>query len=150
MNVKIPPLLVMLLFAVMMLALDRFLPVGEFDFFGRETLNYIIWGLAVLIVLISVLQFFMAKTTTNPMDPSKAKQLVITGIYSYTRNPMYLAMLMFLIGFGLRLGNAFNTITAAGFVYFMNHFQIKREEEALTKLFGKQYKLYVKATRRWF
>ena len=150
MNLKIPPPLVMLFFAVLMFGLDRILPVGEFDFFGRITLKYVVWSLAILLLLISFIQFFKAKTTTNPIDPSKARRLVINGIYSYTRNPMYLAMLLFLIGFGLKLGNAFNTITAAGFVYFMNHFQIKREEEALENLFGKEYKLYCKAVRRWF
>ena len=100
--------------------------------------------------MLGLFQFHRAKTTTNPIDPDKASNLVVNGIYRYTRNPMYLAMLLLLIGFGLKLGNAFNAITAAGFVYYMNHFQIKREEEALSKLFGKEYSLYLKATRRWF
>ncbi|MDT0540035.1 isoprenylcysteine carboxylmethyltransferase family protein [Croceitalea sp. P059] len=150
MNIKIPPPLVMGFFAGLMYVLATFLPVGKFDFFGREVLKYIMWTSAFFLLLISFLQFYLAKTTTNPINPTKAKKLVINGIYSYTRNPMYLAMLLFLIGFGLKLGNAFNAITAAGFVYFMNHFQIKREEQALEDLFGKNYKLYCKAVRRWF
>lgn len=140
----------MFVFAGFMYVLDAFLPVGEFDFFGRNFLKYGMCGLAVLLVLISLIQFLRAKTTADPIDLSKSKQLVIDGLYSYTRNPMYLAMLLLLIGFGLQLGNAFNTITAAGFVYYMNHFQIKREERALEDLFGKEYKLYCKAVRRWF
>ncbi|MEM8765496.1 MAG: isoprenylcysteine carboxylmethyltransferase family protein, partial [Bacteroidota bacterium] len=76
--------------------------------------------------------------------------LVMGGIFQYTRNPMYLAMLMLLLAWGLRLGNAFNTILAAGFVYYMNYFQIRFEEAALEKLFGKPYRLYCKNTRRWF
>ncbi|KPM33730.1 Putative protein-S-isoprenylcysteine methyltransferase [Croceitalea dokdonensis DOKDO 023] len=63
---------------------------------------------------------------------------------------MYLAMLFILIGFGLYLGNAFNTIIAALFVYYMNEYQIKPEEKVLTALFGKDYTLYCKAVRRWF
>lgn len=150
MILKLPPLVVLIVFAGFMYLLDSYLPVGEFNFFGKEILKYTVWGFAGLILCISLVQFVRAKTTANPIDPSKAKQLVINGIYSYTRNPMYLAMLLFLIGFGLKLGNAFNTLTAAGFVYYMNHFQIKREEEALQKLFGKDYRLYCKAVRRWF
>jgi len=150
MKLNIPPVFVALLFAVSMYLLDRFLPVGDFDFFGREILVYILCGFAVLISLVAVFQFHRSKTTTNPMNPSKASQLVVNGIYTYTRNPMYLAMLLVLIAFGLRLGNAFNSITAAGFVYFMNHFQIKKEEQALKELFGQEYRLYCKAVRRWF
>lgn len=63
---------------------------------------------------------------------------------------MYLAMLLFLVAFGLRLGNAFNTLLAAGFVYYMNHFQIQTEEKALEEKFGMEYRLYRKAVRRWF
>ncbi|MDT0607218.1 methyltransferase family protein [Croceitalea rosinachiae] len=150
MNIKVPPPIVMFVFGGLMYGLDAFLPVGEFDFFGRRELQYFAWSLAAFLMLMAFWKFRKARTTTNPIEPLKAKKLVINGIYKYTRNPMYLAMLLILIGFGLKLGNAFNTITAAAFVYYMNHFQIRREEEALTKLFGKEYRLYLKATRRWF
>jgi len=145
----LPPL-VMLVFGGLMYLLDRFLPVGEFDFFGRRSMGTMVLILGFLIMVIAILQFFKKKTTTDPLHPEKANHLVTTGIFQYTRNPMYLAMLLFLIAFGLRLGNAFNTLLAAGFVYYMNHFQIKHEEKALTEKFGKEYLLYLKAVRRWF
>ncbi len=150
MKLRLIPPVVFLLFAVLMYALSKLLPFGQFDFFGRNPLKYALWGLGFLVMMIAMIQFRLKKTTTNPLKPEKASQLVVSGIFSYTRNPMYLAMLLFLIGFGLSLGNAFNTITAAGFVYYMNYFQIKREEEALTTLFGKEYTMYCKAVRRWF
>ncbi len=140
----------MLIFAVFMYVLALFLPVGQFDFFGRTIMMYVVWGLSFLIILLALFKFRKAKTTVDPSKPIKASSLVVSGIYRYSRNPMYLAMLLLLIGFGLKLGNAFNTMLAAGFVYFMNHFQIKQEEEALTSLFGKEYQLYCKAVRRWF
>ena len=145
----IPPL-VMLVFAGIMIALAKFLPVGQFDFFGRHELQYVFWILGLVIMVTAAVQFRLARTTTNPLSPEKASRLVISGIFGYTRNPMYLAMLLFLLGLGLKLGNAFNTLVAAGFVYYMNHFQIKVEEKALERLFGKEYKLYCKAVRRWF
>ncbi len=150
MKFKMPPPLVMLVFGVLMYIMAKILPFGEFDFFGRRPLKYALWGLGFVVMLVALVQFRIKKTTTNPLEPKKASQLVVSGIFSYSRNPMYLGMLLLLIGFGLQLGNAFNTITAAGFVYFMNHFQIKFEEEALTTLFGKDYTLYCKAVRRWF
>ena len=133
-----------------MYVLDRFLPVGEFDFFGKHWLMMVLFGLCIAVILISVIQFVIKKTTTDPLNPSKASELVTNGIYNFTRNPMYLGMLLFLLAYGLHLGNAFNTLVAAGFVSYMNHFQIKPEEEALKKVFGQEYNIYCKLTRRWF
>ncbi len=150
MKYKLPPVVVFMVFGLLMYLLASYLPVGNFDFFGRYPLAIGISGIALLLALLSLYQFAKAKTTVDPIKPSKASVLVVSGIYQYTRNPMYLALLLILIAIGLKLGNAFNTIIAAGFVYFMNHFQIKKEEEALLKLFGKDYRLYCKAVRRWF
>ncbi|RNC89794.1 MAG: isoprenylcysteine carboxylmethyltransferase family protein [Allomuricauda sp.] len=150
MKIKILPPLVMVIFGALMYALDSFLPVGEFDFFGRKVLVYLIAAMAFIIMAIALIQFLKAKTTTNPIQLDKTTALVTSGIYDFTRNPMYLTMLLLLIAWGLRLGNAFNTLLAAGFVYYMNHFQIKYEEEALLQQFGKEYQLYKKAVRRWF
>ena len=150
MMVKIPPAIITALFALLMYLLDKFLPVGEFVFFGRKLLMYIVLILGILVALVALLQFWKAKTTIDPLGFDKTNRLVTSGIFSYTRNPMYLGLLLLLIAWGLHLGNAFNTLLAAGFVYYMNHFQIRYEEEALQKKFGKQYQLYCKAVRRWF
>ncbi len=150
MKTKVPPVVVMLVFAALMYVLDAFLPVGEFDFFGRNALSWILLGLAALVGMLSVAQFIFKKTTVDPLKPENANQLVTKGIYNYSRNPMYLALLLILLAFGLRLGNAFNTLLAAGFVYWMNHFQIQPEEEVLQKKFGQEYNIYCKLTRRWF
>ena len=150
MQLKVPPALVMLIFGGLMYVLDRFLPVGEFDFFGRRFLMLFLFGLGLVVILISVIQFFINKTTTDPLHLDKSRKLVTNGIYNFTRNPMYLGILLFLLAFGLKLGNAFNTVVAAGFVSYLNHFQIKPEEEALKKQFGQEYTIYCKLTRRWF
>ena len=150
MKLKVPPALTLLIFGISMYVLDRFLPVGEFDFFGRRAMTFAMFVMGFLILMIAIVQFLRSKTTVDPMHPEKTSQLVTSGIFNYSRNPMYLGMLMFLIGWGLYLGNAFNTIIAAGFVYFMNHFQILPEEQALREKYGKVYQLYCKAVRRWF
>ena len=148
MRIKIIPPLVMLFFAGAMYILAQFLPVGQFDFFGRKELAIGLLGLAVLVMALALFQFKKVKTTTNPIDLSKTSSLVTQGIFKYSRNPMYLAMLLILLAFGLKLSNAFNTLVAAGFVYYMNHFQIRFEEEALEKKYGKVYSIYKKNTRR--
>lgn len=150
MELKVPPVLVFLGFGLIMYLVGLFLPVGYFDFLGRFLLAKILVVLAGFIGLVSVYQFFKSKTSVDPMHPEKVNQLVTSGLYKYSRNPMYLALLMVLLGFGLYLGNAFNTLVAAGFVAYMNRFQIIPEERILLAKFGNEFKSYQIATRRWF
>ena len=150
MKLKVPPIFVFLAFGALMYLLDRFLPVGYFDFFGRRYLVKVLLIIAVCIGIISLFQFFKSKTTVDPTNPSKASKLVSSGLYQYSRNPMYLGMLLMLLAWGLWLGNAFNVLLAAGFVAYMNKFQIIPEEEILANLFGKEYAQYCTLVRRWF
>ena len=150
MKLKIPPALVFLFFAIVMYLLSKLLTVGTFDFFGRRYLTIALLVLAVLIGIVSLYQFYRAKTTVDPTVPSKASQLVTNGLYKFSRNPMYLAMLLILLALGLILGNAFNTLTAAFFVAYMNKYQIGPEEEVLSNIFGKEYTSYCTQVRRWF
>jgi protein-S-isoprenylcysteine O-methyltransferase Ste14 len=150
MKLKIPPLIVTIIFGLFMYLLATYLPVGYFDFFGRNYLVYLLLFLALLIGIVSLFQFFRSKTSIDPYAPSKVSTLVTSGLYHYSRNPMYLALLLLLLGWGLYLGNAFNTILAAGFVYYMNAFQIIPEEEVLRDKFGKEYQKYCVMVRRWF
>ena len=150
MKLKVPPFLVFLAVGALMYMLAEVLPFGYFDFFGRKYLTIGLLVFAGIIGTMALLQFYKARTTIDPAHPAKAKKLVEEGIYAYTRNPMYLALLILLIAWGLWLGNAFNTLLAAGFVTYMNHFQIFFEERALAQLFGKRYRQYCLLVRRWF
>lgn len=150
MKLKLPPALVFAIFGGFMYVLDLLLPVGEFDFFGRLLLLKILVVLALLVEGISLFQFIKARTTIDPRAPAKSSRLVTNGVYKISRNPMYLALLLLLLAFGLWLGNVFNTLLAAGFVSYMNAFQIVPEEKALVKLFGKEYQQYCIQVRRWF
>lgn len=150
MELKVPPVLVFLFFALVMYLVSLFLPIGFFDFFGRFILAKMLVAMAALIGLISIFQFFKNKTTVDPVHPDKVSKLVTSGLYKYSRNPMYLALLLVLLGLGLYLGNAFNTLVAAGFVGYMNRFQIIPEERILLDRFDREYKSYQIATRRWF
>ena len=133
-----------------MYLLTELLPVGYFEFFGRKFLIKALLFLAVVISSIALIQFYLARTTINAKDPSKSSSLVSNGIYKFSRNPMYLSLLLILLAWGLWLGNAFNVLLAAGFVFYMNAFQIQPEESALTILFGKEYQHYFIKVRRWF
>ncbi len=150
MKLKLPPAIVFLIFGSLMYLLAEFLPVGYFDFFGRRYLIKALLILAVVISCVALIQFFLVKTSIDPKNPSKASSLVSNGIYKYSRNPMYLGLLLILLAWALWLGNAFNVLLAAGFVSYMNAFQIQPEESTLASLFGKEYKNYCIKVRRWF
>lgn len=150
MKLKLPPVVVVLVFASLMYVLARFLPFGYFDFFGRRYLIIVLLLLAMCLGVFAMLQFFSSKTTIDPTAPVKATKLVTNGLFRFSRNPMYLALLLLLLAWGIWLGNAFNALLAAGFVAYMNRFQIIPEEEALNTIFGKQYQQYCLKVRRWF
>jgi len=150
MELKLPPVIVFFVFGLLMFLLNKFLPFGFFDFFGRLLMVKVLAGIAVGVLAIAIFQFFKTKTTVDPGNPAKVRQLVTNGLYKFSRNPMYLAMLLMLLAWGLKLGNAFNVLLASGFVYYMNRFQIIPEEQILGRKFGKEYMKYVTKTRRWF
>ncbi len=136
MRLKLPPAIVFLVFGAMMYVLARTLPVGDFDFFGREVVSKVVMGIAILIAVIAIFQFRTKKTTVNPQKPENASSLVTSGIYDVSRNPMYLAMLLLLVALGLQFQNAFNALLVGGYVFYMNKFQIIPEEEVLAEKFG--------------
>ncbi|MBT8209295.1 MAG: isoprenylcysteine carboxylmethyltransferase family protein [Eudoraea sp.] len=150
MELKVPPTVVFVCFGCLMWAVGMWLPFGAFEFFGRIWLIGALLIGAALIAGIALIQFFVSRTSIDPIHPMKTTKLVTTGVYQFSRNPMYLALLMILLAWGIWLGNAFNTLTAAGFVYFMNAYQIKPEEKYLLQLFGTEYKQYCTLVRRWF
>lgn len=149
MELKLPPVIVFLIFAALMFLVDRLLSFGEFDFWGRSYLISSLLILGVAVGITALMHFFKFRTTVDPTRPSKASALVTSGIFSYSRNPMYLAMLLILLALGLAFGNAFNALLAAAFVIFMNRFQIIPEERALLILFRKAYQQYCLNVRRW-
>lgn len=150
MHLKLPPGIVALIAAFLMYLLAHFLPFGYFEFTGSFYLMLFLLGLGFLIGLFSLFQFFTSKTSIDPLHPNKASKLVVSGIYKFTRNPMYLALLLVLLALGLYFSNAFNVLIAAAFVSYMNKFQIIPEEKVLIGKFGKEYQNYLINVRRWF
>ena len=83
------------------------------------------------------------------MRPDSTSSLVVSGIYKYTRNPMYLGFLLVLLGWATFLSNITALALLPVFVVYMNRFQIGPEERALGSLFAQEYKAYHARVRRW-
>ncbi|WP_159654666.1 methyltransferase family protein [Vibrio atypicus] len=113
----------------------------------------IVFGLcfvvAGIIGLAGVYEFRRAKTTVNPVKVEDASSVVDTGIFAYTRNPMYLGLFLLLLGYAYWQQNLLAVACSFLFVLYMNRFQIRPEEQALEKLFGAQYLDYMQRVRRW-
>ena len=93
--------------------------------------------------------FYSAKTTINSVQLNYASSFVVSGVYSFTRNPMYLGLLFVLLGWLLFLSNILAVVFIPLFIFFMNYFQIKPEEKALELKFGQAFILYKLKVRRW-
>lgn len=100
-------------------------------------------------VLAGGLAFRRARTTVNPLQPQSASSLVRGGIYSRTRNPMYLGFALVLLGWVVALGSWLGLLVLAGYVVFLNRFQIRPEERALEAIFGPTFLEYRDQVRRW-
>jgi len=103
----------------------------------------------VVIIGLSIVTFIMAETMITPLHPDKSSNLVKTGIYQYTRNPMYLGLLLILFSIEWYLQNLASMFVLPIYVWFISKYQIMPEEEALYKLFGQNYKNYQDNVRRW-
>jgi protein-S-isoprenylcysteine O-methyltransferase Ste14 len=148
-ELKLPPVLVTVLFALSMWLLSRATP----DLMMPEPLVIaafvICWVAGAAIALAGVVSFRRARTTVNPLDPQNATTLVVSGVFRITRNPMYLGLLLGLLGWGICLSNAFSLVLVMFFVPYMNRFQILPEERALERVFGGSFRSYKARVRRW-
>lgn len=132
-----------------MAAAAHFTPALGFSLPGSRILAAGLAGAGVVVALLGVASFRRARTTVNPLQPAAASHLVVSGIYHRTRNPMYLGMLLVLLGWALFLSNLLAVVLATGFVPLMNRLQILPEERALTALFGSAFADYKSKVRRW-
>ena len=141
------PPVVALMFIVIAYFLGRFAPL---PFSAPAILRYT--GLALTFVgfllgLGAFLEFRKARTTLDPHG--SAKQLVTSGIYRFSRNPIYLGFLLMVIGLPLNSGLYWGIVLAPFYVFTMNRLIIQHEEFYLERKFGKTFTGYASRVRRW-
>ena len=124
--------------------------ISSFEFFGQTVLAAIIALEGVLIITLSIRLFKKGNTTVNPFKLDETSSLITEGVYRFTRNPMYLGLLLIVISTLMFFGAWFGLIVVCFFIWYINTYQIQPEEEALQKLFGDQFTEYSKKVRRWF
>jgi protein-S-isoprenylcysteine O-methyltransferase Ste14 len=141
------PPVVALMFIVLAYFLGRFVPLS---FAAPPVLRYV--GLAMtfagfLLGIGALVEFRKAHTTLDPHG--SARQLVSSGIYRFTRNPIYLGFLLMVIGLPLNSGLYWGLVLAPFYIFMMNRLIIQHEEAYLARKFGKTYTSYTSRVRRW-
>jgi protein-S-isoprenylcysteine O-methyltransferase Ste14 len=146
---KIPPPIIFLIVAIVMWATARASPTIDLSQTLRLTLAILFGGFGLVMTVLSLKAFREAQTTVNPVKIETASSLVTTGVFGYTRNPMYVSLTSFLIGWAIYLAAPLTLLGPLAFVAYITRFQIIPEERALRRIFGKSYDDYCVRVRRW-
>lgn len=146
-NKNIHPPIVALLFIAIAYILGRYMPL---PFMVPPLLRNLGFAMTVVGVLLGIGAFIEFRKAHTTLDPhGSAKQLVTSGIYRFTRNPIYLGFLLMVIGLPLNSGTLWGLVVAPFYILLMTRLVIEREENYLEKKFGKTYAGYASGVRRW-
>jgi protein-S-isoprenylcysteine O-methyltransferase Ste14 len=148
-ELKIPPPVIFLICLGLIWEVNRWTFIEGLKFnLGTGIILFILMIGAVIGVL-GVLEFKRSSTPTNPHKPENATSLVTSGVYTFSRNPMYTGLLIVLSAAAFKWGSLAGFLVLPLFVSYMTQFQIKPEEAALEQKFGEVYTEYKEHVRRW-
>jgi len=148
-ELRIPPLLLTFIIACVMAGVAYATSPLSVEAIALRWIGSVTVLAGVAVCLSGVMAFRAARTTVDPTKPGNATALVRGGIYGWTRNPMYLGFFLVLAGLALMLGSWIALVLAAGFIPYMNRFQIGPEERVLSGLFGAEFDAFRRDVRRW-
>ncbi|MBL8339155.1 MAG: isoprenylcysteine carboxylmethyltransferase family protein [Rhodoferax sp.] len=146
---RIPPPVVGLLVALAMWGLARWFPVVRFALPWPWLLCLAVALLGGIVSTAGARAFRRVRTTVNPLHPERASSMVTSGIFRFTRNPMYVGIALVLLGFFLAFGALSAILGLPAFVGYITRFQILPEERILEAKFGSAYAAYRARVRRW-
>jgi protein-S-isoprenylcysteine O-methyltransferase Ste14 len=139
----------MLILALTMWALSRYCPVLTIIAQPWNLLGWWVMAIAPMAPIAAFMQFRRANTTINPHEPQATTALVTTGVYGWTRNPMYLGLSILLLGWAIKLGTLSCWVGPLLFMPLIQRVQILPEEHALRMRFGSDYDRYCHRVNRW-
>ncbi len=92
---------------------------------------------------------FAAQGRGTPAPIAPTETLVVSGLYRFVRNPIYIALLAVVIGQGLLLGSVAVLVYATALAIGFHLFVVVQEEPSLRRRFGPRYESYCREVRRW-
>lgn len=148
-ELKVPPLIYAFVYAVIMKGFCIWLPQYSIDLPFARLFAPVLIGLGISIAVAGAHAIRAGSTTINPMRPESTTAVVDTGVYGVTRNPIYVGMLLVLVGWAVHLQNIFAFVMVGLFVATVTQFQIRPEERILEERFGEEYISYRRRVPRW-
>lgn len=145
----IPPPIIVLLVGLMMWLSSMAFPGLTSAWRYTITVAVVTGLLGIAISLAGMVPFVRARTTMDPKHPGQASTLITSGIYHYSRNPMYLGVLLVLVAWAVYLGNLLSVLWILVFIVYITRFQIIPEERLLQEKFGAAFTQYKSKARRW-
>ena len=126
---------------------------GEF-ILPKYPLLYFFNLLGIMGLILSLFFFFSGfnifkSYEENPAPKSITKKIIKTGIFAYTRNPIYIAFVLFHFSMFLTFENVMYFLTSIGLAIWIHNYVIKSEEEYLLKEFSDEYQRYMNSVKRW-
>lgn len=146
---RFPPPLIAGIGILTIYSLNRVFPQYHSESLGSGLTTSIFFGLGVVLLLWAMKTFRAHKTTVNPMQPEQASTLVTTGPYKLMRNPMYLALVLFLWAAFTYVGNWLGLGVVIICLLYFDTVQIAAEEKALSEKFGEEWTAYSNKVRKW-
>ncbi len=148
-ELKINPPLQMLISLILIYIIASILPVSVTLLEYKWSLGGVCLTIGLFFNVAGGIFFRSEQTTGNPNKPETTSSLVTSGVYRFTRNPMYVGLLFLLLAWAIYLGSFFSMLVIPLFQQYMTRFQIIPEERALEALFTDQFPHYCSQVRRW-
>jgi protein-S-isoprenylcysteine O-methyltransferase Ste14 len=133
--------------ALAALAAVAALPVAEWPAQPWNFLGLLPLGLGLALAMVAERQFVRARTPVRPFNEPLA--LVSGGLFRWSRNPMYLGLIVALVGAALLLSSPLALLAAPAYGWWVHRRFIAREERLLEERFGDAYRAYCQRVRRW-
>jgi protein-S-isoprenylcysteine O-methyltransferase Ste14 len=148
-ELKVIPPAQLLIAAGLMFALATRFPQYNLYITHHLVISIVFVIVGSVIGLLALYDFHKHQTTFHPHTPEKTRTVVDSGVFAYSRNPMYLALIITLLALAVYLQNYVCLIIIPLFIRYITKYQIIPEEEMLNKLFPNHYQAYCKKVRRW-
>jgi protein-S-isoprenylcysteine O-methyltransferase Ste14 len=146
-GVAIPPPLLYAVPLAVGLLLHRAHPIVLMPRGAALPLGALLVALGLGLVGFAMASFLRARTSPIPIKPTTA--IVETGLYRFTRNPMYVGLAALYLGITLWVDSLWPILFLPAVLFMIQRFVIAREERYLEAKFGDQYRGYKARVRRW-
>ena len=146
-GVRVPPPILLIVAILSGYCLQQLWALELTNWSGWYVAAWALIGVGVIILVASWVQFLRAKTNIRPDKPSS--NLIQSGLYRFSRNPIYVSGLLLQLGIALLMNNLWIVLLVPVSKVVFDRYVIAREEAYLERAFGEVYVAYKRTVRRW-